>query len=990
MAWAAETPRDATGIAFFEAKIRPVLIEHCYKCHSPDAEKLKGGLRVDFRDGLLKGGKTGAAIVAGDPAKSLLLQALQSSDEDVQMPPKKKLTPEQIADVEKWIQMGAPDPRDKPDATVVASKIDYEQGRKFWSFKPPAAKIQIPAQAAAQNPVDAFIGAKLKEKGLASGTPADKRTLIRRVSFDLLGLPPVPDEIDAFVKDASPDAYAKLIERLLSSPHYGERWGRHWLDVARYADTAGENSDFPIPQAYLYRNYVIQAFNQDKPYDQFLREQIAGDLLTASGDREKRDNIIATGFVALSRRFGSDKKEAPVHLIIEDTLDTIGRSVMGLSMSCARCHDHKFDPISTADYYSLYGIFESTRYPFPGAELNNRQMDLISVSSAVTEKQRTDIEAVIAPIDKEIAELANAKKAIEKEIKTWSESKRVLASGGFENGGKQNFSAGKGGETLASVEIKAGEMLELLVFPKKDQGADSTTVELEIAEVGGTRRWNVTSEVLAGIDAGSQSNPQKDTAGAETWHFYDAQNGYLPFATFDANTNKVKGLYIWKNSEETPLAIINANSKPAGFTTVMLPARAVAIHPSPKGPAGLSWVSAVTGRIEIKGTVSDADASGGDGVDWTLQVRPALGSAPAKLKELVQQSARVKARRDAQAAKMPVLEKAYAVAEAKPTNVHIHKRGDPKSPGPEVPRGFLKILGGQQLPKDAGSGRLELAQWLTEPSNPLTARVMVNRIWQHHFGAALVKTPNDFGTRGATPSHPELLDYLAQRFVQDGWSIKKMHRLIMSSRTYQLASADNPKNAVADPANEWLWKFNRQRLDAESIRDAMLAVSGALEAPPEGAHPFPAENTWTFTQHVPFLAVYDSKKRSVYLMQQRIKKHPFLALFDGADPNATTGLRSESTTPIQALYMMNDPFVHDSAARFAARLIKSGPTSAGRIELAHQLALGRSPSADEIAACELYLKNFAAKVGTSKDAEQNAWISFARALLSSNEFLYVD
>jgi len=989
----------AEQVAFFEAKIRPVLVEHCYACHSAESEKLKGGLRLDFRDGVLKGGKTGLAVVPGKPDESLLIQAIRHTDEDSAMPPKAKLSPEQIKDFERWVTIGAPDPRDK--ATPVdapASKIDYAKAKQFWSFQTPAEKAlpKVETVRWTQNPIDVFIAAKHAEKGVTAVGAASKRVMVRRATFDLTGLPPTPEEIEAFVNDASPDAYAKLLERLLASPAYGERWGRHWLDVARYADTAGETADFPVPQAYRYRNYVISAFNTDKPYDQFIREQIAGDLLPVKSTAERNDGIVATGFLALSRRFGSDRADQPMHLTIEDTLDTMGRAVMGLSMSCARCHDHKFDPISSADYYALYGIFQSSNYAFPGAELTKKPADFVPLVDAQYAQQKKEFDAAIAPLDAELAARTAEKTALDKEMKEWVAQKKILASGVYENGGKQTFAEGKDAAALARIELKAGEMLELVILPKQNHGADSTVVDLEITELDGQKRaWNFTREMLAGFDANAQNNPQKDPFGNAPWYVYDATSGLNMLSNFVISTFKDQKVPSIKNNEDTPSVFANVNQAPISFITVTLPPRSVGLHPAPKGPIALAWESPAAGAFAIKGGVTDVDTSGGDGIAWTIQVRPPVGAQAQKQKAINKAFTEAKTKRDALAAKAPVMQTAYAVAEGKPVNARIHRRGDVFNQGAEVPRRFLTLLGGQALPKEStGSGRAELAHWLTDPSNPLTARVMINRIWQHHFGKGLVATPNDFGTRGATPSHPELLDFLARQFVQAGWSIKQMHRLIMSSQAYQLASADDAKSAGVDPNNEFLWRFNRQRLDAEEIRDAMLSVSGALEIASEpaavGPHPFPPESSWAFTQHVPFNANYETKKRSVYLMQQRIKKHPFLALFDGADSNTSTGLRLESTTPIQALFILNDPFVHDCAGKLGARLQQSKPNNSERIILAHQLAYGRSPTPAQVNACEEFLKQSIAKLNNAKDAEQKAWTGLSRVMLSSNEFLYVD
>jgi hypothetical protein len=706
------SPVRAGDDAFFETKIRPVLANTCLRCHG--TKKTSGGLRLNSRQALLDGGDSGPALVPGKPEQSLLIQVLRHEGDGPHMPPKNPLPPQVVADFASWIRSGAHWPAKTGSTSVGDPTPSHWAFQSIRAIRPPTGGGQ------AGNPIDRFLSMKQQEKGLRPMGRTDRRTLLRRATFDLTGLPPTPPEMDAFLADTSPDAFGRVVDRLLASPHYGERWGRHWLDVVRYADTAGETADFPVPDAWRYRNYVLDSFNADKPYNDFLREQIAGDILasqlpaTASPQR-RAELIVATGYISIARRFGFDPLKDH-NLTIDDTLDTLGKSVLGLALGCARCHDHKYDPITTRDYYGLYGIFDSTRYPFPGSEKDKRPHDM------------------------------------------------------------------------------------------------------------------------------------------------------------------------------------------------------VALHPATKSP-----------------------------------------------------------------------EQAYAVAEGKPHNVRIHKRGDPDSPGAEVPRRFLQLFGGQVVPPSAGSGRLQLADWLTDARNPLTARVMVNRIWQGHFGVGLVKTANDFGTRGEQPTHPELLDYLAMRFIESGWSIKSIHRLIMLSEAYQRAGGHDERNAAIDHDNTLLWRFSRRRLSAEEIRDAMLAVSGDLDPTPGGPHPFPASNTWGFTQHGPFLAVYDHNRRSVYLMTQRIKRHPFLALFDGADTSSSTGLRYSTTVPTQALFFLNDPFVHDRAAHLAQHLLK-GIDDAQRLDRAARLLYGRPATARQSEAAARFLAARRAE-GNNETAAWSAWL---RVMLCSNEFLYVD
>jgi hypothetical protein len=821
--WAAELPQDQ--VEFFEKKIRPVLAEHCYKCHSEKGEKgIKGGLSLESRDGIRKGGETGPALNLADPDKSLILQAIRYSDEDLQMPPKHRLAQEVIANFEKWVRMGAPDPR---EGEAPKSNIDFEAAREFWSFKP----IQNPNvpevkdAAWERNDVDRFILAKLEAAGMKPNGDADRRTLLRRATYDLTGLPPTPEEMREFLADQSPDAFSRVIDRLLSSPAYGEKWGRHWLDLVRYADTSGCNSDFPVPSAYRYRNWVIAAFNRDVPYDEFLREQIAGDLLPAATDDEKNDKVIATGYLAIARRFGSRANE--FHLTMEDIIDNFGKVTLGLSLGCARCHDHKFDPVPTKDYYALYGIFNSTTYAFPGTEIYRHTKDFTPL---VAEPKRSEL------------------------LQQWKE--------------------------LASLDDKI--------------------------------------ERLKGEKKALQREEKKAAQEAEKE----------------------------KEKAEPPAAGAEAVADPAK------PAAPNAPPPELEKP---------------KRTSQDAERELDEAYQRQKELEGVADSAP----------------------------KAYAVMDGKAQNASIQKKGEPRALGEEVPRGFLTVLGGQTVPpEEIGSGRRELAGWLTDPANPLTARVMVNRIWEFHFGKGIVKTPNDFGARGEKPTHPELLDWLAHRFVEKGWSIKAMHRLIMLSRAYQMSSADQPDNAAKDVNNDLLWRFNRRRLTAEEIRDSILALAGSLDTKPAEKHPFPAEAEWRYTQHKPFVADYPSNKRSVYLMQQRFQKNQYLELFDGADTNATTAVRPVSQTPVQALWAMNSAFAHEQARNFAQRVFSSFSDEQARIGYAFECALGRPAESDEIEGVQKYLGEVAAALAeTGLPEEQRplaAFASFSRVLLTSNDLVFVD
>ncbi len=777
----------AGQVEFFEKRVRPLLVDACYECHKAGGKKIGGGLLLDSRAGIIKGGDSGAAIAPGDPDASLLIQAVRHSDATLTMPPKKKLPAEAIAVLEEWVKMGAPDPRteDTVAALKASSAIDWDKARQWWSFKPVAAPKPPDVQAKAwpKTDLDRFVLAKVEAAGLKPAVDAEKRALLRRATFDLIGLPPTPEEVDAFVNDTSANAFAKVVDRLLESPRHGERWGRHWLDVVRYADTAGDNSDFPIPQMYRYRDWVIAAINRDLPYDQFIREQLAGDLLPAKSDQERHEKIIATGYIANARRFGSRVDDYPQHLTIEDTIDNVGRAFLGLSVSCARCHDHKFDPIPTTDYYGMYGVFQSTRYPWPGIELDQKQKDLVPLVS----------------------------------------------------------------DEIAGAATKAHQ-------------EEKNRLDQEVKRLEGA---------------------VKESAGDE---------------------KKLRE----KELEAAKKAVDKHRSTPLPF------------------------------------------------------------------------------------------EQAYAVLDAKKIeDATVQFKGDPAKPGERVRRRFLTALHGDKVAvDDKSSGRAQLADWLASKENPLTARVMANRIWLHHFGKGIVPTPNDFGKQGKAATNPELLDYLASRFVESGWSMKAMHRLIMNSRTYQLSSARSEEALAKDPANELLSSFPRRRLDAEAVRDTLLALGGNLDLAEAGPHPFPPQTEWKFTQHNPFKAVYETPKRTVYLMTQRIQRHPFMAIFDGPDPAASTAQRTSSSTPLQALFLLNDKLVHEQSKHFAERVLKEGADDAERSRRAYLLALARPATKAELASGSLFLTAVRAKLIEKQTAldqlDREAWQAYARVLFRLNEFVYVD
>jgi len=993
----AEDDGTKNDTEFFEKRVRPILVDRCVGCHSAAKGKTKGNLALDTREGWRKGGDSGSPIVPGKPDESLLVRAIRHEGDSPQMPPEEaggKLSDAQIAALTEWVHRGAFDPR---VAEARRGGKTEQELREWWSFQPlrSAAPPVVGREARIRNEVDQFIQAELARAGLVLSPEADRHSLIRRVTYDLIGLPPSPAEVAAFVADDSPGAYESLVDRLLQSPHYGERWGRQWLDLVRYADTAGENSDHPIPDAWRYRNWVIDAFNRDLPYDQFVREQIAGDVLHANDAAEQyAAGIISTGFLAIARRFEHDS-DKHMHLTFEDTIDTLGKTFLGLSIACARCHDHKYDPISSKDYYALYGILNSTRFAFPGCEAKQQPRDLVPLlPPAEWAKTVEPYDKRLASLDAELKMLADAQAVSAKEFKAEvAASLQTLARGEIADGGSAAFESAAD-NLLKSVDVRVGQIIRLTVDPQKNYGADTTQIDWEISEIGGMqRRWNLAQDVTGDFLA---SNPHADRYGnTAVWLFLDGRGGpsLLPEPIRD-HSGKA-GLHIWRNGDN-PAVFVNSTEAPISVWTT-LPPRSVFVHPAPDGPVAVAWVSPIDGKIRATGRIVDAHPGGPDGVGWSIDRLGGEGVAKlARMVEIGEQRTRLLAQRAELVAHAPPREVAYAVTEGTAGNTRLHLRGDPEKLGDEVPRRWLELFGGQPVPANSGSGRRELALWLTDRSNPLVARVMVNRLWQQHFGKGLVQTPNDFGTRGQLPTHPALLDWLAAKFMDSGWSIKALHRQIMISATYRqsagAATSENyAKGMAVDPNNNHYWRFDRRRLSAEELRDSLLVASGQLDKSPGGPYPIPPASGWSYTQHVPFAGVAETDKRSIYMMTVRNRRQPFMGLFDGADPNATTPQRQVTTVPTQALYFLNDAFFHAQAEKVARRILTQ-PDDTGRLDELYRIVFQRTPESRERDAALAFLSNYTSVLADTPAADRPlaAWSAFARVLLSSNEFLYLD
>jgi len=886
--------------------------------------------------------------------------------------------------------------------------MSLEDARKFWSLQP-VVRPDVPnleANAWEKTAIDAFVSEALKQRGMLPVGDADRRTLIRRATFDLTGLPPTPEEIDRFLSDTAENAFETLIDRLLDSPAYGERWGRHWLDVARYADTAGDGADYPVREAGKYRDWVINAFNRDKPFREFVREQIAGDILARTGSKELyADRVTATGFLAIGKRYGYKASPDYQYLDFADVIDSLGRSLLGLSLGCARCHDHKYDPVSAADYYALYGIMQSTQWAFPGGEEQKRPAHFPALvpPEAVADLERAKA-AELSRLDSEIALLKR---------------ERSKFSPGWRAGGTDlDFESQKAGGRPGKPWVSAGPIEVTTdaqspfshVHPTGRQGihigSGKATDGLRYVFESGLRATPGTQMHFT-VDFRSSATSKQSGA----YRFYLGRGVVQSLAVECSITSTefaIRNGTQWETIRQiTPgqwytLQLTIDAAKKTCSGTVGRPDDLTVFQNRQTGPGwdGVIDCFICDGFGHVPGAACSRDLD-----NFGLQETPfgAPGTGPVLPRKVTSDASqrltevdadiKVLEKRRQLAAARAVYPVAYGVAEGTPVNARIQQRGEPHRPGEEVPRRNLEVLGGDVVRDGAGSGRLELADWMTRPSNPLTYRVFVNRVWQWHFGQGLVATPSDFGLRGERPTHPELLDWLSSEFAASGWSVKSLHRLIMKSRTYQLASVDHSENQAIDPQNRWLWRYARRPLDAESIRDAMLAVSGRLDRTIPESHPFPAVDTWGFTIHAPFHAVYDSSHRSVYLMVQRNRRHPYLALFDAADPNQSVARRQPTTTPAQALFLMNSPFVHDQARGFAQRIAAVAGHDSARVSWAFEAAHGRLPEASVIHDAVKFVAAYRRKSAGRDPAgrrEFPEWSALARVLLTSNSFLYVD
>ena len=1143
---AGSTEPSRADSEFFEKSVRPLLVEKCWPCHGT-AVRPKGGLRLTSRSSLLKGGDSGAAAVAGDPAGSPLIQAVRY-DQEPRMPPKRKLPDREIEVLTRWVALGLPWPETRAAIAAVENtrpKLSDAQ-RQFWAFQP-VKPVVVPAVRATswpRSPIDRFLLAALENQGLAPAEPADKRTLLRRATFDLIGLPPTPAEMDAFFADLSPQAFARVVDRLLASPQHGERWGRHWLDVVRYADARDliqlpPESDFR--EAWRYRDWVVDAFNRDLSYQEFVRYQVAGDLLPPPRPGGiNKDGLVATGMLAIADFVPGDvDKDQMIADYVNDQIDVVSRAFLGLSVACARCHNHKFDPISSEDYYALAGIFFSTRLipgPVPGNTplvrvplLSPDELTKVQAGEAADKRRRAELEQQLSDaVDRAYVDLLRhllvdnmasfMVRASEYRHRKPGQDHHSLTEiarrYGLNEGWLAGFAAflgrveaqpsidrhptlsGAANGALAGTKLeKAAVELQhelAALAARKEKALASSPLEQDLAyntlirlraddpylvtdRDGRVTLWPNRSELPADAQPAKQGRgplkasadindhsrtvlrfdgvallelPRKVPSTGSVFVVYRAADTGSPSQRLlgweDSDSGK-HGLGLMPDANGRLHAILRNHGRSGDLVELRPPAslelvcitwgsRGTTLHRNGAAAGSQQVIEAVSSDPGVAALRLGGPGSGGSPryrgdlaelrvYDRQLDENDRLAieselratwfeSADPKtpsndpLTELYEELLSARGpfwlAADARRAMLPALERsgldelereldvlkkkpavgiprAVVVQDGGPKGTrhegfkdsHVFLRGNPKRLGKVVSRGVPHVLQGTGEPKvhiTEGSGRTELAGWLVRPDNPLTARVMVNRIWQHHFGQGLVVTPNDFGARGERPANPDLLDWLAARFVESGWSVKAMHRLIMLSSAYQQSGRPSTAAIANDPNNRLFGRMNRRRLDAEAIRDSLLAVAGRLDASPGG----------------PAFADLAVPRRTLYL--QSVRTGPsstgFGRLFDRADPGSIVAVRGESVVAPQALFFLNDPFVSEIARALAARVAHEARMSnESRIRRLYALVLNRPPAPDELSLGKQLL---------TFESGIDPWERYCHILLCHNEFIYIE
>ncbi len=1092
------------GVAFFEKKVRPVLVQHCYPCHSAAAKKQKGGLALDSRPALRKGGESGPAVVPGQPEQSRLIRAVRHTDETLKMPPKAKLPDAVIADLEEWVRMGAPDPRDTAAARPSAAWDEVlRERRRWWSLQPvrPVAPPPVSRADWPDDPVDRFILARLEQAGLAPAEPADRLSLIRRASLVLTGLPPTPEQITAFLCDDSPGAYEKLVDRLLTSPHFGERWARHWLDVVRYAETHGNEWNYEVHHAWRYRDYLIRAFNDDVPFDQFIREHIAGDLLLRPRWNQAgrfNESVIGTAFW----RFGEVNHDDCIEFrqigfdLADNQIDTLSKAFQGLTVACARCHDHKLDAVSMQDYYALLGILRSSRqvsHTIDAPEVNEplkQQLRTLKISirreltelwlreaaetgryllaAQAARDRRPEAPSLARSLDSKrlaqwAAALATDKPALEELLYPWTAlhappprdtasfaaSWRALAErctregrtqadfnargfvscGDFRSGGADGWQAtGQGLAPTAAGDFAVaceGDTAVTAVFP-----AGLFTHALSEKLNGALRspllhggKKHISLRVLGGRTAAARLVSNNCQLNYKNYRVLKSpEPGWL---TFEVPT-EADGLRVyaevmtkfdnpkfpdqlgqlggddrnmqvrWEEAAADPRsffgitrAVLHDGPEPPRDELTHL--RPLLAGPDPGSEADLAarYVAAVGAAVRAwaDGRATDDDARWLDGLLRRGLLSNTARATP-RLEALLNQY------RDTER-RLSLPRVVPGLADCGPGfEQPVLVRGDCRKLGEVVSRRYVEVLSRPQAPfHPHGSGRLDLAECIASPDNPLTARVLVNRVWHHLFGTGLVRTTDDFGHVGELPSHPELLDYLAARFVAEGWSVKRLIRSLVLTKTFRMSNKDSAAAHTIDPQDRLLHHFPARRMEAEAIRDAILAASGRLDPALYGPSIQPYRDKPNPDRRLFPGPLDGGGRRSVYIKANLMEGPGFLSVFNFPGGKVAQGRRDVTNVPAQALALLNDPFVLQQAAFWADRLkTRPAPSVSARLEAMFQTALGRDPTSAERQRFEAAIADFAALHGIPADRilhSREVWKDVAHTLFNLQEFLYI-
>ncbi len=934
---AADAKFSAEDLQFFEQKIRPVLVEHCYECHSQDAaenDELQGGLLVDTRDGLLKGGDSGSALTPGDATDGMLLDALRY--ETFEMPPSGPLPKSVIADFEEWIRRGAADPRTGTATVSARRSIDIEAGRNHWAYRP-IPKSVTPPPTSNGTSIDAFIQTRLKDADINPLPMTDRPTLVRRLYFDLLGLPPTPGQIDEFVRDSSPNAYEKLVDRLLASPAFGQRWGRHWLDVARFAESVTLRG-LVQHQAWRYRDYVIDSFNHDLPYNEFLKQQVAGDLLPADSLADRRRNAIATTFLTMTNANLEDQDKEKLRMdVVDEQLTVIGSALLAQTIGCARCHDHKFDPIPTRDYYAMAGILSNIR-----TLQTSNVSRWLDIPLPVPAEQQAKIDQVAQQTETLQTKIAGLKKQL--------------------------------GQSSPKPVVVAIDSLPGIIIDDD-----------EATYIG---EWQQSTSNKPYVGGGYHHD--QNTARGEKFVHYKTQ---LPKAgVYEVRISVSTGS---NRSTQVPVTVHAADGE-----------HVMSIDQRQRPPIDGLFHS--LGKYEFTAdqpaivTISNAGANAvviADAVQFLSSDPTESIPKPVSPKEKAEKLARKKQKellttqlkslekelKDLQAEVPSQPEYMGVVERPEITETRINIRGNVHNLGPVAPRGFLQVATSEistSMPQEE-SGRVQLGEWLADPANPLPARVMANRVWHWLFGAGLVRTTDNFGKTGETPSHPELLDYLARRLIDEGWSVKSLIREIVLSEAYRRSSqppseyADSHRMTV-DPENRLLWRMNRKRLEAECFLDALLCVSGEIDFQHGG-------KTLRDGLSADYGFHYESHRRAVYWPVLRNSLPEMMQVFDGANPSLVTGRRNTSGVAPQALFLMNNSWVIGRCQAAAKSLLSDEDLSdEERVQSLFRNALGRDPSSEELTLSLRFVTSEA-----NDDDRQTKWARLVQSVISTLDFRFI-